>query len=92
METPERLAYLRKYQKEHKEKQAEAQRHYIAKIKKEVLTYYGNGKFACVSCGESRFPCLSIDHINGGGVAHRKETKQGSHIYVWLKIQHYPIG
>ena len=41
-------------------------------IKIEVLTHYGRGKLACVSCGEHRVACLSIDHINGNGRQDRK--------------------
>ncbi len=92
MSVKDRRAYLGEYQRGHRLEQAAAQRRYIARIKIEVLTHYGNGKFACVRCGENRFPCLSIDHINGGGVAHRKVTKQGSHIYVWLKVNGFPEG
>ena len=38
-----------------------------------LLAYYGNGKLACVLCGEEDPRCLSIDHINGGGNKHRKQ-------------------
>jgi hypothetical protein len=37
-------------------------------IKKSVLHHYGNEKYECVLCGENRIVCLSIDHINGGGL------------------------
>lgn len=63
-------------------------------IKIDVLTYYGNGKCACVKCDESRLACLSIDHIGGGGNKHRKElfgTRSGN-IYNWLIENGYPSG
>ena len=58
--------------------------------KVDVLTYYGNGKLACVQCGESRPACLSIDHINGGGNQHKKSIS-GS-MYPWLQREGYPEG
>ena len=62
-------------------------------IKVEVLTHYGNGKCACVRCGESRMACLSIDHINGGGSKHLKSIKRGGvTFYSWLKQMGYSIG
>jgi hypothetical protein len=60
------------------------------KLKLEVLTQYGNGKAACVKCEFSDPRALSIDHVNGGGTAHRR--KLGSHLYLWLKHNHYPNG
>jgi len=36
-----------------------------------VLQQYGGGK--CLFCGDSRYEVLTIDHIHGGGSAHRKE-------------------
>ena len=62
-------------------------------IKKQVLTHYGNGKVACVRCGFSDIRALSIDHINGGGVKHRKSlgVTSGNNFYVWLKNNDYPL-
>jgi hypothetical protein len=34
---------------------------------------------------------LSIDHINGGGGKHRKESNI-THFYNWLKKNNYPTG
>ena len=66
-------------------------------LKKEVLSYYGHGKCACVMCGYSDIRALSIDHINGGGCQHRKSLV-GSHkyggknFYRWLKMNNFPLG
>ena len=59
-----------------------------------ALTHYGNGKCACVRCGESRLACLSIDHINGGGGKHRSGLKLRSSkaFYRWLIVSDYPQG
>jgi hypothetical protein len=64
------------------------------KIKTEVLTYYGNGKCACVKCGFDDIRALSIDHINGNGSEHRKENRyvRGNHVYEWLKQNKFPDG
>lgn len=61
----------------------------------EALTYYGNGKLACVKCGFKDIKALSIDHIYGGGKAHIKSIHKGKtqgHIYHWLIKQGFPIG
>ena len=44
-----------------------AKKYYTLKFS--VYKKYGN---KCAVCGESRQPCLSIDHINGDGKEHRK--------------------
>lgn len=51
-----------------------------------MLIHYG-GKCAC--CGEDRHNLLTIDHVNGGGAAHRRA--EGTHtIYGWLKQNNFP--
>lgn len=65
------------------------------KVKLEVLTHYGDGKCACVRCGESRLACLSIDHIDGGGNKERSvDGKQyvASTFYRRLRRKGYPDG
>ncbi len=59
--------------------------------KLEVLTHYGNGKCACVKCGESRLACLSIDHINGRGKEDRGK-RLGIAFYRHLRRNNYPSG
>lgn len=89
------------YYIKHKEriKRVEAIRNYMRlgkrrqqreQLKVRVLTHYGNGKLACVVCGESRLVCLSIDHLNNKGAEHRK--KIGNDIYIWLEENNYPSG
>jgi len=99
--TEEHRESQQRYRKTHKEyhrqwyqsfgKQREAELR--VEIKREVLTHYGNGKLACVTCGESRLACLSIDHIDGGGVSHRKELNAyGYRFYGRLKRANFPKG
>jgi hypothetical protein len=67
--------------------------HYISKLKKEVLEYYGNGKLSCLCCGESIYEFLTIDHINNDGNEQRKIVRRTGHnIYRYLKKNNYPIG
>ena len=55
-----------------------------------VLKAYGG---ECVCCGESTFEFLSIDHVRGGGDAHRREIVANRgyvDIYRWLKEHKCP--
>lgn len=69
----------------YKEKHKEICKNYKDKLREEVFTAYGN---KCVCCGESRDEFLQIDHINGGGLQHRKEIKKD--LYKWLKDKGFP--
>jgi hypothetical protein len=52
----------------------------------EAIQHYGG---ACACCDESEFRFLTLDHINGGGGAHRKELK-GRRLASVLKQQNWP--
>ena len=59
-----------------------------------ALIHYGGGSPHCACCGDSRFEFLCLDHINGGGNAHRLAvtgSKRGS-IAVWVEKNGYPEG
>lgn len=56
-----------------------------------ALMAYGGSKPKCKCCGESTYEFLCIDHIRGGGNAHRKEIGLG-HIYRWLIANKFPKG
>ncbi len=82
----------RMYQQNHqkgvgREKHVAAKLRSRRKLKAEAIKAYG-GKCAC--CGEKRFELLSIDHIKGGGTAHRREI--GPDIYPYLRARKYPSG
>jgi hypothetical protein len=102
----ERREWQRKYNADNRERMNEYRRNWVAKKrandpdyeqklrrkdKEEVINHYG-GKCAC--CGETRLEFLSIDHINGGGCAHRRliNNKGGVSFYRWLRKQGYPLG
>jgi hypothetical protein len=56
-------------------------------VRRRVLDKYGG---RCKCCGESTYEFLAFDHINGGGVQHRKTI--GKDLYIWLHKNKYPEG
>lgn len=64
----------------------------IADLRDETFAAYGGACCAC--CGESQIQFLSLDHINGNGNKHRKETGNagGHRFYRVLKKQGFPPG
>ena len=52
-----------------------------------ILEHYGK---ACACCGEHREQFLQIDHIFGGGTAHRKKLRSQIVFYNWIIRNHYP--
>jgi hypothetical protein len=82
-----------KRHKEYNDSHKEMTRNRELLIKIKVLTHYGNNRCACVRCGYDNIKALSIDHINGGGVKHRKdENIHGVGIYRWLLNHNLPEG
>lgn len=66
--------------------QAELRKKYLYKKKFYIINYYSKGKMECACCGEKTFEFLTINHINGGGLKHRRELKsQGTDLYNYLK-------
>lgn len=85
--------YLNKWEQCNPEKGKKYNKDYRLRVRALVLKQYGKGEIKCVRCGESRIPCLSIDHINGGGNTHRKEiNKKGLAFYNWLRQNDFPDG
>jgi hypothetical protein len=67
---------------------------YRQRIRREVINAYGG---ACAQCGVADIRCLQLDHVNGGGSAHRNEvmgTKNtaGIGFYAKMRQQGYPPG
>lgn len=48
-----------------------------------VIFHYGN---QCIQCGEDDYTKLTIDHINGGGNAHRKEMSSNIIDYLYNNL------
>ena len=58
-----------------------------------MLHYCPDGILKCACCGETEVKFLSLDHIDGGGNAHRREIGRGpTAIFGWLKRNNYPPG
>ena len=55
----------------------------------EALEHYGGSPPCCYCCGESEILLLGLDHIDGGGNQHRKETKM-NRTYEWAKKNGWP--
>lgn len=75
-------------QTEYKRRSRLAYRARKVERKRQVLAYYGS---RCACCGETEPLFLTIDHINGGGNAHRKAIGSQDQWY-WLWKQGYPEG
>lgn len=79
-----------------KEAKQKRSREYGQELKVEVLSYYSNSsKPKCLWCGEDRLPCLSIDHVAGGGREDRKNLGVlggGTRFYRFLKKAGFPEG
>lgn len=52
----------------------------------ETIQAYGG---VCVCCGEDHAPYLQLDHVGGGGNAHRRVVGNGA-MWRWAKRHGYP--
>lgn len=59
------------------------------KRKRKIMDHYGKDG-GCVCCGEKNLFFLELDHIDGGGTKHIKETN--FHLYTWVTRNNYPPG
>lgn len=71
----ERRAYERRCYAYDPQKQSHSFNKYKAKLKKQFFDRYGS---ACACCGEDDEIFLTVEHIGGGGAAHRKQLKRES--------------
>jgi hypothetical protein len=87
-----KTAWRTKYPERHRV----TSRAYQLDLRMGCLRHYGGDPPTCACCGEHCIPFLGIDHINGGGKAHRLtigRANNGPHIlYRWLKKNGYPEG
>ena len=70
------------------------QRAWLRRVRNSVLDHYGR---KCACCGEDTVEFLAIDHVGGGGNAHRRKIngndKTGSNaFYRWLIKNDFPSG
>jgi len=67
------------------------------RLKEDLLRIYSKGTMICACCMIGIVQFLAIDHIEGGGNAHRKKISGGrsagtDHFYYWLRNENYPPG
>lgn len=82
----------KQWRDENKDRIREYDRRSLEKLRREVLTHYGNGRIACVGCGFNDIRALSIDHIDGNGHQDRQRKGYGKNFYYWLRTHSYPEG
>jgi hypothetical protein len=90
----ELLRKKREYVKNNRQKVSTSKQQTIINRRNEALTKYGGKHPACTCCGEQDNESLCIDHVRGGGNAHRRSINRlaGYAFYVWLKQNKYPDG
>ena len=85
---PEHIRTIKKqWQENNREKQRIAGLKHRQKVRFAVIQGYGS---KCICCGETEIKFLSIDHTNGGGKKHRKDTN--GHTYSDLLKRNFPQG
>ena len=89
-----RLAYALAYYGEHSEKLTEHGRQYRASLKLSTFRQYSKEIPECACCGENNIEFLSMDHVDGNGAEHRRNTGCGTGdvMYRWLRRHGYPAG
>jgi hypothetical protein len=86
----------RQYYSRHHEKAylagLDAGKRYRVRLRLAALQNYSQGDPHCLCCGETTLEFLALDHINGGGNAHRKAIRPTSvqSMYEWAKRNGYP--
>ena len=83
---------MRAWRNRNPERSAKLQREWYRRAKHRALVAYSQDPPSCACCGETNLGFLTIDHINGGGNAHRRELGGGGTLLVWLRKQGYPDG
>jgi hypothetical protein len=85
-------ATIRKSYWKHRVKRTSECREKNQKIKREVLTKYGNGECKCVLCGFTNIIALSLDHTNNNGSSERKKFNRPQPLYRHLIKNNFPEG
>lgn len=80
--------YARKAEEE-REKQSTYRKRTRSRLREDMLDAYGRC-CACPNCPETNPAFLTLDHINGGGRAHRKEINSGDGLLRRVRDEGYP--
>ena len=95
-EKQQRRDAVDRYQKAHPEKVRSMSRAWARKQRLIVLRHYSQSDVPfCSCCKDEHLEFLAMDHINGGGLKHRRELNNGgdgSGLYRWLIRNKFPAG
>lgn len=83
-------AQQQRYRQNHREICANRLKKVHHDLKIQVLSHYSGGKPVCGYCGFDDVRALSIDHVGGAGLAHRRTLSVT--MYYWLRNSNYPEG
>lgn len=59
-------------------------------MREAIVARYGNGAPKCECCATAGVEFLALDHKDGAGNEHRKETGRGPVFYRWIVKNNYP--
>jgi hypothetical protein len=77
----------------YKDKANQASKKWSDNLKLTVFKHYSNGELECSICKCNDYRVLNIDHINGGGLKHRREIGfGGANFFRWLTKNNFPDG
>lgn len=82
------LARSRAWYAGHADDQRKQQRELKSQRKFIVLSHYSGSLPRCACCDEERIEFLTINHLNGGGNAHRRTMT--TNFYLWLIQNDFP--
>lgn len=88
----QRAAGVKQWKKRNRDKVNERGRRYWRELKRAALVRYSSDIPCCACCSELHVEFLCIDHVGGGGNAHRALIGGTSKVYKWLRDNKYPVG
>lgn len=81
----------RAYRKKYPEKIRASDRKYHLTQRLRVLRYYSENDIKCACCGERELKFLALDHRDGNGSKHRRDTNaKGNQMYAWIIKNNFP--
>lgn len=62
-----------------------------------MLRHYSGGDIKCACCLETEIMFMALDHIDGGGLAHRvkifgRVSAGGTSMHAWIVKNDFPVG